>query len=83
MAFLQINSHNSRDSFDITMAYAEDEPEEAPRNKLMFFGSNLAEIPCFRNSYMYGIGSGVVAGVVYNLATSRYSFISKVPVIHI
>jgi hypothetical protein len=30
------------------MAYAEDEPEEEPRNRLMFFGANLAEIPCFR-----------------------------------
>jgi len=52
------------------MAYEEDEPVE-DRNKLMFFGTNLAEIPCFRNSLMYGIGAGTVVGVTYNLALSR------------
>ena len=31
----------------------------------------MAEVPCFRNSFMYGIGAGVVTGVVYNLALSR------------
>ena len=58
------------------MAYAEDEPEEEqPRNRLWFPGvtgwTNMAEVPCFRNSFMYGIGAGVVTGVVYNLALSR------------
>ena len=58
------------------MAYAEDEPEEdQPRNRLWFPGvtgwTNMAEVPCFRNSFMYGIGAGVVTGVVYNLALSR------------
>ena len=33
--------------------------------------TNMAEVPCFRNSFMYGIGAGVVTGVVYNLALSR------------
>ena len=31
----------------------------------------MAEVPCFHNSFMYGIGAGVVTGVVYNLALSR------------
>ena len=58
------------------MAYAEDEPEEdQPRNRLWFPGvtgwTNMAEVPCFRNSFMYGIGAGVLTGVVYNLALSR------------
>ena len=55
------------------MAYAEDEPEEE-RKGLMFNGSDLSKIPCFKNSFMYGIGSGTLVGVTYNLALSRNPF---------
>jgi len=55
------------------MAYEENEPETKPRT-LMFFGSDLAKIPCFRNSYMYGISAGTATGVLYNLATSKSPF---------
>lgn len=40
----------------------------------MFFGTNLAKIPCFRESFMAGIGSGLIVGLVYNLALSRNPF---------
>jgi len=56
------------------MAYTEDEPEDDSRKKLMFFGTNLAKIPCFRESFMAGIGSGLIVGLVYNLALSRNPF---------
>ena len=52
------------------MAYAEDEPEEERRG-WNFFGTDLSKIPCFRDSFFYSIGSGMVVGVAYNLATSR------------
>jgi len=56
------------------MAYAEDEPEEDTKKTLMFFGSDLSKIPCFRESHMVGIGSGLVAGLGYNLFLSRNPF---------
>lgn len=40
----------------------------------MFLGTNLAKIPCFKSSQMNAIGSGMVAGIGYNLATSRSPF---------
>ena len=55
------------------MAYAEDEPEEE-RKGFMFNGHDLSKVPCFKNSFMYGIGSGTLVGVVYNLALSRNPF---------
>ena len=36
-----------------------------------FLGRNLAAIPCFRDTFMYSIGSGCAVGIVYNLATSK------------
>ena len=47
----------------------EDIPDD--RNRLMFFGTNLAKIPCFKSSFMNGISAGMVVGLAYNLATSR------------
>lgn len=38
---------------------------------LYIFGRNVAEIPCFRSSFLYGIGGGFVGGAVSFLATSR------------
>ena len=50
--------------------YAEDE-EEPERRGLMFFGTDVSKIPCFKHSFMYAIGSGMLTGVAYNLAFSR------------
>ena len=54
-----------------TPQWAEEEDTPTDRSRLMFFGTNLAKIPCFKSSFMNGIGAGMVVGLVYNLATSR------------
>ena len=46
-----------------------DEVEE--KSSLNFFGTDLAQIRCFKPAQMYGVGAGCAAGIVYNLATSR------------
>ena len=35
------------------------------------FGRDVSQIPCFRNSFMYGIGGGVAIGIATFLGTSR------------
>ena len=50
--------------------YAEDE-EEPERKGFNFFGTDISKIPCFKHSFMYAIGSGMVTGVAYNLAFSK------------
>lgn len=37
----------------------------------MLFGRDLSRIPCFRNSYLYGISGGIGCGLIYFLLTSR------------
>lgn len=37
----------------------------------MIFGRNVAEIPCFRNSFLYGLSGGVGIGFCTFLGTSR------------
>jgi len=46
------------------------EPEEE-RRSLNVYGRNVAEIPCFRNSFLYGTGTGFVVGIGAFLGTSR------------
>ena len=53
--------------------YAEDE-EEPQRRGLNFLGTDVSKIPCFKHSFMYAIGSGMVTGVAYNLAFSKNPF---------
>jgi len=55
------------------MAYAEDEPDEEKKG-FMFNGQEMSKVPCFKDSWMYGIGTGMVVGVTYNLALSRNPF---------
>ncbi|KAK3870209.1 hypothetical protein Pcinc_024536 [Petrolisthes cinctipes] len=43
--------------------------EENSEAKLM--GRKLSEIPCFRNTFLYSISSGLGAGLVHFLATSN------------
>ncbi|XP_036323537.1 cytochrome c oxidase assembly protein COX20, mitochondrial isoform X1 [Rhagoletis pomonella] len=45
--------------------------EEVPRRQLHVFGRDVSQIPCFRNSFLYGIGGGVAIGVATFLGTSR------------
>ena len=51
--------------------YVEDNDEEPQRRGFNFFGTDVSKIPCFKHSFMYAIGSGTAAGVIYNLALSR------------
>ena len=50
--------------------YVEEE-EEPERRGLNFFGTDVSKIPCFKHSFMYAIGSGMLTGVAYNLAFSK------------
>uniref|UniRef100_A0A1A9VR22 Cytochrome c oxidase assembly protein COX20, mitochondrial n=1 Tax=Glossina austeni TaxID=7395 RepID=A0A1A9VR22_GLOAU len=45
---------------------------------LSLFGRDISEIPCFRNSFLYGIGGGVGAGLLTFLSTSRTTFSTHV-----
>ncbi|XP_037085751.1 cytochrome c oxidase assembly protein COX20, mitochondrial-like isoform X2 [Pollicipes pollicipes] len=45
-----------------------DEPE---KREVTLHGRKLSNIPCFRQTYLYGIGSGMVAGLTYFMLTSR------------
>ncbi|XP_011205277.2 cytochrome c oxidase assembly protein COX20, mitochondrial [Bactrocera dorsalis] len=45
--------------------------EEPTRRELKVFGRDVSQIPCFRNSYLYGIGGGVAVGIATFLGTSR------------
>uniref|UniRef100_A0A2S2PPU0 Cytochrome c oxidase assembly protein COX20, mitochondrial n=1 Tax=Schizaphis graminum TaxID=13262 RepID=A0A2S2PPU0_SCHGA len=38
---------------------------------LMFLGKDVSRIPCFRNSFLYGIVGGFTMGIGYFLCTSR------------
>ncbi|XP_039285385.1 cytochrome c oxidase assembly protein COX20, mitochondrial-like [Nilaparvata lugens] len=42
--------------------------EEKP---LMFFGRDVSKIPCFRNSFLYGLTSGLFGGLGYFMFTSK------------
>lgn len=37
----------------------------------MLFGRDVSKIPCFRNSFLYGIGGGFAGGLLTFLLTSR------------
>lgn len=38
---------------------------------LILFGRDVSAIPCFRESFLYGIGSGVVIGLGAFMSTSK------------
>ncbi|CAD7078868.1 unnamed protein product [Hermetia illucens] len=61
-------SNEETTSISDTKTMAEDEDKT---KSLYIFGRNVAEIPCFRSSFLYGIGGGFVGGAVSFLATSR------------
>lgn len=38
---------------------------------MFIFGRDVSQIPCFRNSFMYGVSSGLGAGFITFMSTSR------------
>lgn len=44
----------------------------------MFFGRDVSKIPCFRNSFLYGISGGIGAGLTAFMFTSRPQLSSHV-----
>lgn len=47
---------------------------EEDRKPLVIFGRDVTKIPCFRNSFLYGISSGIGGGLLAFLFTSRPKF---------
>lgn len=45
--------------------------EDDERTPIMIFGRDVTTIPCFRESFLYGIGGGVVGGLVTFMLTSK------------
>lgn len=37
----------------------------------MIFGRDVSKMPCFRNSYLYGVSCGIGTGLAYFMFTSR------------
>ncbi|CAH1790664.1 unnamed protein product [Owenia fusiformis] len=52
--------------------------EGAEKRKLMIFGRNVAEIPCFRKAFLTGITSGIASSLVYFVFTSNTKKATKV-----
>lgn len=50
------------------------------QKKVTLFGRDLSEIPCFRNSWLYGISGGIGVGLLYFLFTSKTRMASHVAV---
>lgn len=42
-----------------------------PFQSLTIFGRDVSKIPCFRESFMYGISSGIVIGLGCFMSTSK------------
>lgn len=49
-----------------------------PSKAVMLFGRDLRKIPCFRNTMLYGINSGLGAGIITFMLTSRINLSTKV-----
>ena len=50
-----------------------EEEESVLRRKLVVFGQDVGQIPCFRNSFLYGILSGMGTGIGW------FAFSSNIP----
>ncbi|KAM3964082.1 cytochrome c oxidase assembly factor COX20 lethal (3) 87Df [Aphomia sociella] len=48
-----------------------DEDPEEEKKGIMLFGRDLSKIPCFRESFLYGIATGVGVGLAAFLKTSK------------
>ncbi|KDR17422.1 cytochrome c oxidase protein 20 homolog [Zootermopsis nevadensis] len=47
------------------------ETDDVEKKSVIIFGRDVSTIPCFRNSFLYGIESGFVGGLTYFLFTSN------------
>ncbi|KAG4074881.1 hypothetical protein HA402_009306 [Bradysia odoriphaga] len=45
--------------------------EEAPQQSFHIFGRDITQIPCFRNSFLYGISGGIATAFGTFMYTSR------------
>ncbi|XP_068153063.1 cytochrome c oxidase assembly protein COX20, mitochondrial [Drosophila tropicalis] len=48
-----------------------DDDLEDQSKSFIIFGRDVAKIPCFRNSFLYGISGGIGIGLLTFLGTSR------------
>ncbi|XP_045768311.1 cytochrome c oxidase assembly protein COX20, mitochondrial [Maniola jurtina] len=55
----------------VVKSMLEEDPDEEKKKGLVLFGRDLSKIPCFRESFLYGIASGVGVGVASFLKTSK------------
>ncbi|XP_058453371.1 cytochrome c oxidase assembly protein COX20, mitochondrial [Malaya genurostris] len=46
-------------------------PNPSGERSIVLFGRDLSQIPCFRNSFLYGISFGVLGGFAAFMKTSR------------
>uniref|UniRef100_A0A069DP40 Cytochrome c oxidase assembly protein COX20, mitochondrial n=1 Tax=Panstrongylus megistus TaxID=65343 RepID=A0A069DP40_9HEMI len=56
------------------------EKENDKPKSFSLWRKNISEIPCFRNSYLYGISSGIAAGIIYFMFTSKIRISSHIAV---
>lgn len=54
-----------------TPRYIENVDENDESKAVMLFGRDIRKIPCFKNSMLYGIYSGLAAGLTTFMFTSR------------
>lgn len=48
-----------------------EEIDDTQKKSPIIFGRDITTIPCFRSSFLYGIGSGLAGGLTYFLFTSN------------
>lgn len=51
--------------------------EELLRRELVVFGKDLGNVPCFRNSFLYGISGGFGTGIVTFALSSKIKTATK------
>lgn len=52
--------------------------DDEPKKGLILFGRDVSKIPCFRESFLYGISAGVGALFICFVATSRPQFSANI-----
>ncbi|CAH1646594.1 unnamed protein product [Spodoptera littoralis] len=54
----------------VVKSLLDEEPEEEKKG-LVIFGRDVSKIPCFRESFLYGISTGIGVGLAAFIKTSR------------
>ncbi|XP_053612801.1 cytochrome c oxidase assembly protein COX20, mitochondrial [Plodia interpunctella] len=54
----------------VVKSMLEEDPEEKKQG-IVLFGRDLSQIPCFRESFLYGIATGVGFGIAAFIKTSK------------